>query len=1023
VPTNHFIPCLLGLARVNAQDSLLIGRSNLISILTRSPTRALWLLPTDEQKQHVPLVTAPVLLTSTKTTRAMAYFSDLFPSSPTTSSPEALFFTPLSNRARSTTPSQSPVSPTPGRSPSWEVPVNDGEPSVDTGEQDFTGLGNDEGNASDTCFTVSVSFQTSQGTPQQFVSRSDAYNYVQAWASTEGFAIKMGRTRKRPDKKTIYHQTFNCVCGGAKHNSKLPSPQRIRKGSRSKHTGCKWHCMVVDEGGTWRGYLPDRSSFHNHPRSFGATYPAHRRRARQAEPGIQARITSDAMVPTISAKETHIAIRHQFPEVPINITDIFNTKGKKQAENDQGLSAIQAMARDMGDAFYFHYSVDEANRLLNLIFIEKASLDLLRRWPYTILLDATYKTNKFGMYLVDIVGMTGSGKTFIIAQSFLSAEGEDDYGFILEWLRDVYVKSGLDLPLSFTTDAAGGLRVALKKIFPDSAHLLCTVHINRDVLTWCKTYWQQELLVNVGGNPLLFDSDDNQPIEPTALNSSTDTGLISAEERKEYLDTREKRFLIKWNAVMDATTLTGEAGFDKAWSALRLQYLGEGPEIVAYLEKTWLPYKKAFCKVWTNLVRHFGNTTSNRAEGSHRGVKKKLPPHRLHIRKVINIMKAYLEVANEDHLKDVETERISIGNYFTRPVLYEVRHRISTVAIRKMEEHLRSFKSDRLSEIPRCKKSFYHIWGVPCAHMVYEKIEAVECFKVGDFHPQWHLGQEKDYPPIDPALLLRDPLVVRDSKSKGKASKTGRMLSAFEHVDQTSRIMTTPRRQATASQGQRTPPTSPRMQIPPMPYWKYTTNGKGPPAPNAEQSIRLACTRLGRSREEYDFSAASYYLDIEGRCRIGDDPVALHDEHGWTHITACGNARTDPFDDETYPEYEEEIYTFFGDVLMTPTEKGLQAEMLQQWAECEAIPRYTYIWKKAQPQQDTTVVDSIEQEIEQEIKLPPPQVLKSAMKRQHEPEQDEVDSEVPDAQGAYRGTRSRSRSIAPRKRVRFSEAV
>jgi Ni2+-binding GTPase involved in maturation of urease and hydrogenase len=143
------------------------------------------------------------------------------------------------------------------------------------------------------------------------------------------------------------------------------------------------------------------------------------------------------MVPTISAKETHIAIRHQFPEVPINITDIFNTKGKKQAENDQGLSAIQAMARDMGDAFYFHYSVDEVNRLLNLIFIEKASLDLLRRWPYTILLDATYKTNKFGMYLVDIVGMTGSGKTFIIAQSFLSAEGEDDYGFILEWLRDV----------------------------------------------------------------------------------------------------------------------------------------------------------------------------------------------------------------------------------------------------------------------------------------------------------------------------------------------------------------------------------------------------------------------------------------------------------------------------------------------------------------------------------------------------------------------------------------------------------
>jgi hypothetical protein len=166
-------------------------------------------------------------------------------------------------------------------------------------------------------------------------------------------------------------------------------------------------------------------------------------------------------------------------------------------------------------------------------------------------------------------------------------------------------------------------------------------------------------------------------------------------------------------------------------------------------------------------------------------------------------MKAYLKVTNKDHLKDIETKRTSIGNYFISPVLYKVRHRISTFAIRKMEEHLRFFKSDYLSKLPRCKKSFYRFWGVPCAHMVYMKIEAVECFKVSDFHPQWHLKQEKDYPPINPARLLRDPLIVRDSKSRGKASKTGRILSAFEHVDQASNIITTPRRQTTASSDQR----------------------------------------------------------------------------------------------------------------------------------------------------------------------------------------------------------------------------
>jgi hypothetical protein len=72
------------------------------------------------------------------------------------------------------------------------------------------------------------------------------------------------------------------------------------------------------------------------------------------------------------------------------------------------------MARDLGEAFYFHYSVDDHERLVNMVFFKKASLDLLRRWPYTIILDATYKTNKFSLYLVDIVGMTGAGKTFIV---------------------------------------------------------------------------------------------------------------------------------------------------------------------------------------------------------------------------------------------------------------------------------------------------------------------------------------------------------------------------------------------------------------------------------------------------------------------------------------------------------------------------------------------------------------------------------------------------------------------------------
>jgi hypothetical protein len=44
---------------------------------------------------------------------------------------------------------------------------------------------------------------------------------------------------------------------------------------------------------------------------------------------------------------------------------------------------------------------------------------------------------------------------------------------------------------------------------------------------------------------------------------------------------QEERFLKLWNAVINATTLTGEQGYEKAWINLRLTYQGDYPQIVS----------------------------------------------------------------------------------------------------------------------------------------------------------------------------------------------------------------------------------------------------------------------------------------------------------------------------------------------------------------------------------------------------------------------------------------------------------
>jgi hypothetical protein len=118
------------------------------------------------------------------------------------------------------------------------------------------------------------------------------------------------------------------------------------------------------------------------------------------------------------------------------------------------------------------------------------------------------------------------------------------------------------MPVSITTDKTGGLIVTLKNVFLALHHLLCTVHINQDVLTYSKTTWRDELVTDVGSDLFSIKSDNEQPVDLTTM----DNGLILTKEQQVYMDTREKRLLQLWWAVVNATTVPT---FKTAWDNLR----------------------------------------------------------------------------------------------------------------------------------------------------------------------------------------------------------------------------------------------------------------------------------------------------------------------------------------------------------------------------------------------------------------------------------------------------------------------
>ena len=92
------------------------------------------------------------------------------------------------------------------------------------------------------------------------------------------------------------------------------------------------------------------------------------------------------------------------------------------------------------------------NRLERLFFAHPDAITLYRQHPDVLLLDYTYKTNRFCMPLLNFCGVTGNKKTIQTALCFLSGEKEEDYEWAMIQFKEILERNSIPPPLSAVTD-------------------------------------------------------------------------------------------------------------------------------------------------------------------------------------------------------------------------------------------------------------------------------------------------------------------------------------------------------------------------------------------------------------------------------------------------------------------------------------------------------------------------------------------------------------------------------------------
>ena len=82
---------------------------------------------------------------------------------------------------------------------------------------------------------------------------------------------------------------------------------------------------------------------------------------------------------------------------------------------------------------HFHTKNDEGV-VLDIFWANENSVKLFRTFPTVVLLDTTYKTRRYKLPLLEIVGVTSTQLTFFIAFAYTESECMDNF----VWLYNAY---------------------------------------------------------------------------------------------------------------------------------------------------------------------------------------------------------------------------------------------------------------------------------------------------------------------------------------------------------------------------------------------------------------------------------------------------------------------------------------------------------------------------------------------------------------------------------------------------------
>jgi hypothetical protein len=192
-----------------------------------------------------------------------------------------------------------------------------------------------------------------------------------------------------------------------------------------------------------------------------------------------------------------------------------------------------------------------------------------------------------------------------------------------------------------------------------------------------------------------------------------------------------------WSLVLSSRNADN---FHDSLDQLREKYI-PNKGALEYLDNNVIPLKMSIATPWTSQVQHLGNTATSRAEGQHRMVKDYFDSSVGDILTVVNNLQLSCSNQYREFQTKVATEKLRKHIRFDS--FYDnVQGKISSFALDLVREQI-----SLLQPLKPCTGHFKCVHGIPCAHILEQKLRNLILLEKEDFIQQWWLDGTLDNNP------------------------------------------------------------------------------------------------------------------------------------------------------------------------------------------------------------------------------------------------------------------------------------